>query len=141
VNLQLRRCEPALVAQQRCRAALIRLLAPICAARTQAAAKHLPRSTCDETLAAKRVQRPGQSNSRLQESEHAMLKINIPQHSRGGMIAAERAVSPGKPIDFRVIGLKLAFSRRTGTPIPKLKPSASQSLKNVSFCCPNVNKL
>jgi hypothetical protein len=49
---------------------------------------------CGEVLAAKRVQRPDQSNSRLQESDHAMLKINIPQHSRGLMIAAKRAVFP-----------------------------------------------
>jgi hypothetical protein len=40
--------------------------------------------TCNEALATKRVQRPDQSNSRLPESEHAMLKINIPQHSRAG---------------------------------------------------------
>ncbi len=40
--------------------------------------------TCDAVLAAKCVQRPGQSNSRLPESDHAMLKINIPQHSQAG---------------------------------------------------------
>ena len=56
------------------------LLAPICAARAKA-------------LAAKRVQCPDQSNSRLPESRHAMLRINIPQHSRGLVIASERAVS------------------------------------------------
>jgi hypothetical protein len=43
--------------------------------------------------ASKRVQPTDQSDSRLPESDHAMLKINIPQHSRGLMIAAERAVS------------------------------------------------
>jgi hypothetical protein len=68
-------------------------------------ARHCPRrlrrSACGEVLAAKRGQRPDQSDSRLPESEHAMLKINIPQHSRGLMIAAERAGSRLKANRFQ----------------------------------------
>jgi hypothetical protein len=106
---------------QRFRAAIIRLLAPICAARAKA-------------RAAKRVQRPDQSDSRLLESEHAMLKINIPQHSRGPMIDAERAGFLLKAHRFQSDRVEASHCPGLpGTPVPKLKPSALQSLKNVSF--------
>ncbi|MFI4994856.1 MAG: hypothetical protein ACHQAQ_03615 [Hyphomicrobiales bacterium] len=47
-----------------------------------------------QALAATRIQRLDEINSRLPESKLAMLKINIPQHSEGRMIAAERAAYP-----------------------------------------------
>jgi hypothetical protein len=71
----------SLVAQQRSGADLIRLFAAISAARAKA-------------LAAKRVEPSRAINSRLPESEHAMFRFNIPQHSRGLTIVVERAVYP-----------------------------------------------
>jgi hypothetical protein len=70
-----------------------------------------------------------------------MFRINIPQHFRGRTIATSERFFHEKPIDFKMIWLKLAFSRQAGTPIPQLKPSASQSLKNVRFWWGNVNRL
>jgi hypothetical protein len=80
------------------------------------------------------------SDSRLPESEHAMSRINIPQHSEGLTIAAERAVSLLKADIFQIVVVEARFLRRARHVYPPTEAVSGAIAEKRKFFVPKCER-